>query len=436
MRTSHPDTPDTHPCNRVNSLLLFVLRSYVRLAYMRSRITLSALLVCLLYFLLSGTAFAQLQGHFSLEKDQFIVGEPVYLRFDLTNQGKEPVQFLQGSRYFFCGGYGIEVSNAPPLQHSSCDYGTGGSCIAGMQIVAPGETRHETLLLNFEHDLSKPGDYDVHAVWAANYGPKTEGFPIPAGGQQIKVEEHLRVRLLDANGENLEPLFQPYIAGLAAQDEEQRIEAARVIGSLAPPFLEDTMVSMLDIPAARSFALRGLKKLNTAHSREVLAGIVQSTTSYSYEKEQIIKYLADMGDKRYFPLLLDIAQKQPPNQARDYVLAAARLGGEDAMPFMKSLLGDSDPFSSGNGLMGLSETGSRSAIPILIELLNSQNSDVGTLALTGLRQLTHRSPFLDGQIYQEFPSRLYPSWMRWWMLNGNSAAVYGPQQCGEILPLT
>jgi hypothetical protein len=403
---------------------------------MCSRITRSSLFASLFYFLLSSAAFAQLQGHFFLEKEQFKVGEPVYLHFDVTNEGKEPVQFLQGNRYSYCGGYSIEVSNAPPVQHSSCDRGIVVSCPSGMQLVAPGETRRETLLLNYEHDLSKPGDYDIHAVWAASYGPKTEGFPNPAGGQQIKVEEHLRVRLIDANGENLEPLFQPYIAGLAAQDEEHRIEAARAIGSVAPPFLEDTMVSMLDIPAARSFALQGLKKLNTPRSREVLSGIVAATSGYSYEKQQIINYLADMGDKRYFPLLLDIAQKQPPNQARDYVLAAARLCGEDAMPFIKSLLADSDPFSLANGVMALSETGSRSAIPILIESLKNPNSDFGALALTGLRQLTHRSHFLDGKIYQQSPSRLYASWLRWWMLNGNSAPVYGPQQCGEILPLT
>ena len=403
---------------------------------MCSRITRSVLFAALSCFLLSRTAFAQLQGHFSLEKEQFKVGEPVYLHFDLTNQGKEPVQFLQGNRYTFCGGYSIDVSTTPPLQHSSCDHRFGGSCITGMQIVAPGETRHETILLNYEHDLSRSGAYDIHATWAANYGPKTDDSPIPAGDQQIKVDDHLRVQLIEASGENLEPLFQSYIAGLTAQDEEHRIEAARVIGSLAPPFLEDTMVSMLDIPAARSFALLGLKNLNTPHSREVLAGIVQATTGYSYEKEKIIKYLADMGDKKYLALLLEIAQKQQPNQARDYVLAAARLGGEDAMPFVKSLLADSDPFSRANGLMGLSETGSRSAVPILIETLKNQNPDFGRLALTGLRQLTHRSPFLDGQIYQESSSRLYASWLRWWMLNGNSVPVYGPQQCGEILPLT
>ena len=402
---------------------------------MPCRLIRSVLFPSALYFLLSSSAFAQLQGHFSLEKDQFKVGEPVYLRFDLTNNGKEPAQFLQGNRYSYCGGYSIEVTNTPPLQHSSCDHGIAVSCIAGMQVVAPGETRRETLLLNYEHDLSKPGEYDIHAVWAASYGSKTEGFPNPAGGQQIKVEEHLRIRLIDANGESLEPLFQSYIAGLSAQDEEHRIEAARVIGSLAPPFLEDTIVSMLNIPAARSFALLGLKKLNTPHSREVLAGIVQATADYSYEREQIIKYLADMGDKRYFPLLLEIAQKQPPNQARDYVLAAARLGGEDAMPFIKSLLGDSDPFSHANGVMALSETGSRSAVPILIDTLKNPNSDEGALALTGLRQLTHRSPYLNGQIYQESPSRLYASWLRWWMLNGNSAPVYAPHQCAEILPL-
>jgi hypothetical protein len=413
-----------------------VLRSQAELPFMRRRITRSALLACLLYFLLSATAFAQLQGRFSLEKEQFKVGEPVYLHFDLINQGKEPVQFLQGNRYSHCGGYSIEVSNAPPLQHSSCAHGFAASCPAAMQIVAPGETRHETLLLNYEHDLSKSWDYDIHAIWTASYAQKTEGFRNLSGGQQIKVEEHLRVRLIDANGENLEPLFQSYIAGLTSQDEEHRMEAARVIGSLAPPSLEDTVVSMLDIPAARSFALLGLKKLNTPHSREVLAGIVEATSGYSYEKQQIITYLADMGDKRYLPLLLDIAQKQPPNQARDYVLAAARLGGEDAMPFIKSLLANSDPFSRANGLMALSETGSRSAVPILIETLKNPNPDLGILALTGLRQLTHRSPFQNGQIYQESPSRLYASWMRWWMLNGSSAPVYAPQQCGEIFPLT
>jgi hypothetical protein len=86
--------------------------------------------------------------------------------------------------------------------------------------------------------------------------------------------------------------------------------------------------------------------------------------------------------------------------------------------------------------MTLSETGSRSAIPILIEHLKNPSSQLGILALVGLRQLSHRSLFVDGQIYREVPSQQYPSWSRWWFLYGKTAPIYESQQCGEILPLT
>jgi len=100
-------------------------------------ITRLALLTSVVSFIGPGVASAQLQGRFSLEKKQFEVGEPAYLNFDLTNQGKEPIQFLRGNRYSYCGGYTIDVSSAPPLRHSSCEQGFVGSCVAATQVIAP-----------------------------------------------------------------------------------------------------------------------------------------------------------------------------------------------------------------------------------------------------------------------------------------------------------
>ncbi len=172
-------------------------------------------------------------------------------------------------------------------------------------------------------------------------------------------------------------MFRPYVADLTSKDEERQREAGRVIGSLAPPFLEQTILSMADSPVTRLFALMGLRHLNTARSREALARIVQSTEGYSYEKEQAIKYLSEMGDKKYFPLLLDEAKKLESNQARDYVLAAAELGGEDAMPYVGSLLDSPDPFARANAVIALPQTGSRRAVPFLIDLLRSPDVDLG-----------------------------------------------------------
>ena len=71
------------------------------------------LLAVLLGFFLTSTASAQLEGRLYLDKDEYQVGEPVYLRFDLTNNGTEPMQVITGNSYSFCGGYQIEISSDP-----------------------------------------------------------------------------------------------------------------------------------------------------------------------------------------------------------------------------------------------------------------------------------------------------------------------------------
>jgi len=278
--------------------------------------------------------------------------------------------------------------------------------------------------------MAKPASYDIHAAFVASYGPNREEL-----SDTLRVAQDFQIQLTDGTAETLTSAFEPFLADLASQDEERQREAARVIGSLAPASLEDTILSMMGSASSRPFALLGLRRLDTVRSRAALADVVEGTAGYSYEKEQAINYLSEMGDRKYFPLLLSVARQQPPNQARDYVLAAARLGGEGALPFIDSLLEDSDPFSRANGVMALSETGTRRAVPILIETLKSKEPDLGTLASIGLTALTHRSPFADGKIYSDSPSVQYQDWSRWWFLHGRQASVYGPLQCGEIEPL-
>ncbi len=392
-----------------------------------------------LVLIVAGDASAQLDGRLYLDKTAYLVGEPIYLNFELANNGSEAVQFLSGNSYAFCGGYRIDVAPAPAVSNESCNGGVGGSCAVGTWVLQPGETRDDKVLLNYDHDLSKPGLYTIHAARFLRYGPVTESFPNVADESEFKVEAEFHIQLVDADDESaLVPIFQPFIADLHSKDEQRQREAARVIGSLAPPFLEDTIFSMLDSPTTRPFALMGLWHLNTASSREALAKIVEASPkdSYSYDSFQALKYLSLMGDKEYFPLVLDEAEKQKPNQAQEYVVAAAALGGQDAMPFLISLLGSSDPFSRANAVMALPQTGSRDAIPLLIQELLDPDMELARPASSGLIQLAHRSPFQNGQLWGGgSPRDEYPQWQQWWAADGADAPIFPASKCGAVEPL-
>ena len=381
-------------------------------------------------------ASAQLEGKLYLDKAEFQTGEPVYLYFDLTNRGPEPMQFVSADSYSACSGFRIELANNQTANGSTCSLlGSAGSCISGARTIAPGETKQDKLLLNYGHDLSQAGFYDFRVSRTLKYGPAGTSLVNLTNGLEIKTDAVLHLRIDDGATEFLRTVFQPYVAELHSKDPEHQREAARAIGTLAPSFLEDTILSMATSSITWQFGFLRMRHLNTIRSREALAAIIQNTPSYSPQKDQAIKYLSEMGDKTYFPLLLELAKAQEPNQARDYVMAAARLGGDQALPYLTSLLRSTNSFSQANGVIALPETGSRSAVPILIALLQDSSIDVERLASIGLIRITHRSPLPSGQWFSSSPSNDYPNWTQWWRVHGNSSPVFDSGQCGAIEPV-
>jgi HEAT repeat protein len=140
-----------------------------------------------------------------------------------------------------------------------------------------------------------------------------------------------------------------------------------------------------------------------------------------------------MGDKSYFPLLKEIAGSKPPNEAGETIRYAATLGGDEAVPWIASKLTNPDPFARGDVPWALAATGSRRAVPILIDLLLSHDENAPQEAENALVQLTHRSvspaTYTSGN-----PAIAHQKWMLWWTLHSD-APVFGPNTCGEIQPL-
>jgi HEAT repeats len=375
---------------------------------------------------------AQLQGHISMAKQQYFADEPIYVHFEVTNTGKQAVQYASADPYLEqCSGYEIEVSNGPALQNSSCHAKAPEECSASAELLAPGETLRQNILVNYAHDVGKPGTYDIHALRTLKYGPLTSG-ELASLNNKFQLEQHFQIAVYKADPDALKGIYQVYVKNLESQDPDIQREAERAIISGAPPWLEDVIFGMLRRYTSREFALLGLRNLNTARAREELAKLVQNTSEYTPESETAVAYLAQMGDKKYFPVLRDLAIKHAADQGGEYVLAAAELGDGDAVPFLTAMLNSKDASTRANALMGLERTGSREAVPLLIEALKDSDPTLGRTALSGLTELTHHTA---GSLENDPPAEEYGRWQTWWASNGATAQVYGPRQCGEIQKL-
>jgi HEAT repeats len=366
-------------------------------------------------------ARGQLQGKISMAKEEYLAGEPIYVHFEVTNVGNEAVQYQAGDPYGdACGGYSIEVLNGRGAGHASCEPGGSSECIVANQMLAPGETDRRNILVNFAHDVTKAGDYEIHVVRTLRYLPVTGETQNPADAKEFKYEQRLPIRVAVGNRGRLEAIYRVYVTNLGSTDDEIQRDAERAIVSGAPPWLEDAIIGMLRKSTSREFALLGLKNLNTARSREELAKIVKSTSEQTPENEAAVGYLGQMRDKAYFPMLLEAAKRVPANEGQEYVLAAAELGGEDALAYLRGLLESQDRFARANATIGLGKTGSRGAVGILIGTLKNKEDDgLRKLAENALTELTHRAGDAG-------------EWQAWWVAEGKSARIYGPRECGEV----
>jgi len=388
------------------------------------RSTLAALLICL-----TANAAGQISGKFYLEKSTFAVSEPVFLYFEVTNDGTEPVNIYKADPYSFCSGYQIKLQGGSDSNKSCSPYGVAGSCISSDVPLAAGKKYTERLLLNFEHDLNSPGEYSVEVARAfPSASAKLDYYAVPK--DTLEVSDTLRFTV-DSNATLELKTLQPWVEQLKSRDQSKRREAARTLASIASPQLEDTLLTFADVAEFRPFAPLAFHRLNTARSMGALASLVKNAEPGSNEHSESAQYLAASGDQQWFPLLQKVAIENEQNSI--YPDYAATLGGEKMLPTLLSLTSSPNrQFTGVNAVTAMGFTGSRAAVPILIELLKNPDPDIADRARYGLRLLTHRAISLDNA---DNPQSSYLQWSHWWGLEGVSVPIYKANDCGEITEL-
>ena len=377
----------------------------------------------------SSVGFAQLIGRFYLEKQTFASGEPVYLHFEVVNDGTEGHQISRSDPYSFCSGYHIRVST-DPHPSSSCERGFAGSCLSSSELLIPGKSRTERILLNYEHDIAQPGEYDVEAVRYLSYGDAKADLPSQSWGK-IEVRNQLHFRV-DDNSFVDQEMLNSLVAQLKSERSEVRTEAARALASLGPRSLESTLLKFADSDEFKRYAPLAFSRLDTKASMSGLAELIINNKPGTYEHMESAKYLATSGDAQWFPMLAEIAKNNA--QIYNYVAYAAESGGDKAIPMLLALMHSPDKvFASINAISAFGYTGSRASVPILLNLLRSPDAGTAQRALYGLRTLTHKS--VGGERGFENPQAQYSRWSEWWARSQSTARVYRASECGELAEL-
>jgi len=301
----------------------------------------------------------------------------------------------------------------------------GSSCVLNSQFssvtIQPGATYTEHIFLNAHNDFKSAGDYTVDAKHFDGLGYRSN--------LAVETKLHLRIDphtpLVDSD------VFQTWVEQLRSPQRRERIEAARVLAYLGPPDFEDVLFGFVDNPEFRRFAPLAFQNLNTPRSIAALATLAEGPPT-NQQSESVI-YLAETNDPKWIPLLFRAAQEHAVISS--FPSAAARLGGEKAIPMLVSLEKNSDQqFARINAVTALGDTGSRAAVPMLLEYLKSPETDISERARYGLETLTHRTARVGSS--KQPPQTEYVMWSQWWERSSKTAPIYsGAQFCTKRVPL-
>jgi HEAT repeat protein len=150
------------------------------------------------------------------------------------------------------------------------------------------------------------------------------------------------------------------------------------------------------------------------------------------EQTEAAHYLALTDNQKWYPLLRDAAEKNV--RISSYPAYAAELGGRKALPMLVALAKSPDrEFTGGNAIMAMGSTGSRDAIPVLLDYLNSPDVNISDRASYALQLLTHRTAVRD-EFNRDRRSES-DKWSQWWKREGATARIYKDTECGETIPL-
>ena len=237
--------------------------------------------------LYSAVATAQLSGQFYMEKESYNLGEPIFLYFRVVNDGKKAETLeVEDHTSSGCSPYTIRVARDWPTEthhSSSCRAqalrALSMICGGRKTTLQPGETYVDHVLLNFGHNVDAAGGYSV----GASSGDRGTG---------AHAVSNATLRFLVQAKPADKKVFQPWIDRLRSTDGMERLEAANLLANIAPPSLEDLLLTFAEDPSVQNYAPLAFHRLNSPRSIAALKWLSENSRD-AWVQQQASDYLAN-----------------------------------------------------------------------------------------------------------------------------------------------
>lgn len=345
-------------------------------------------------------------GNFTLPKNTYFIGEPIYATCTVTNQGNRIIEFpTNGDRRPLVGDYDYYVisavdelgRNVPnvPLQPRT----TRRRALVNFANIKPGESYTEKLFINLWGEFSKAGKYKIkckHFLYLHHPGDRDDHpYDKPESClPTLSIDTTLEVKLVDdppALAAYIDPLISSMSKGEATVEETDQLE--------------------------------NLAQVCTPAAFVPIQKLLEDSSKAQYEA---VRYLSYYGSEKAGPILLEKAPKLAPNPHESvmHTLLEWNVPGVDALmtaelhssdhevreravlisfntsrsnnffPILLTMADDPDPIVKINLIQtlknqALGEPDDKRAIPVLNRLLHDPDPNVKIRTALALKQLKH-----------------------------------------------
>lgn len=416
----------------------------------RPALQLNFLLVAALIIPNSAQAQLNYSVHFELDKPAYLLGEPIFCRFVITNIGtavfnfryRAPTRSLatdntQEPRFTVTNLAGRRLHDPGPRPCGNPQ----GTEVYGSVTLPPGKVHTERWLLNQWASFSASGTYHLRAerrLALLPIDPQT-GNPLEKPAAFALAIDDLILQVEPSKPAQVEAAFQPYLASIRDPRESDPAEAVTVVTSMPQSFFLDQLISMLNPGKPdrwdRRDVVNGLARLNTPASWRVILrlfrnGEITSAPSANKETEDALRsyallVLAEKGDSAFLPVILQVLPRSAEPLRGDILRALGFFHDPRAFQPIYDNLHSARMTDRMDAILGLKNQGTKDVIPALLAALNDPDSPVEQVANFALQGLTgHKVPQSLNPSPREF-KRIADDWRAWW--HGNAAKFSPPK---------
>jgi len=398
-------------------------------------------------------AHAQVEAvaSFKMDKQKFLLGEPIFCDFVIKNTGKNIFYFryrapdrilnqdLENEPHFRVTGKNKRPLFDPAPRRWG---GAKGSAVYGSVMLPPGQTHTERWLLNQWARFRRPGHYQVRAnrrIPLFTSEPGTAGASANAG--YASALDELQFEVATALDSELRAALEPYVKRLDAPPPADVAESVMVATTLPQPFFIDKLEMLARAPTSEhrwdpNQALEGLARLGTPAAWRALVEIARGEpgadpkppgAAPSAQDESTRAYaillLAEKGNTAFLHDILDILSTASPDLRQDALRALGFFHSPRAAEALFQKLRSPDSSDRVNAVLGLKNLGGKNSIPAILDMLKDPDGEVRQVANFALQGLTGQHFALSASASRAESDGTAKQWHDWWLAH---AATFNP----------